>query len=80
MEPASHEQDRAAQESQGLIADRSLETLGTTDRGIVLFRKMLHEGMAEVEAGRDPVAVLREDKGVISFDASMHELKPLAAV
>ena len=75
----SHEQDRAAQESQGLIADRSLETLGTTDRGIVLFRKMLLEAMAEVEAGRDPVAVLRQDRGIISFDASMHELKTLAS-
>lgn len=75
----SHEQDRAAQESQGLIADRSLETLGTTDRGIVLFRKMLDDGMAAIAAGRDPVAVLREDPGIVAFDASMHELKTLAS-
>lgn len=70
----SHEQDRVAQESQGLIADRSQETLAWTDRGIVMFRKMLHDGLTAVEEGRDPLGVLREERNIIDLDASMDEL------
>ncbi len=74
----SHHQDTAAQESQGLITDRSAETLGWTDRGITIFRKMLHEGMDKVAAGRDPLGVLREDRNIIDLDASMDVLDALA--
>lgn len=74
----SHEQDRVAQESQGLIADRSLETLGWTDRGIVLFRRMLHDGLEAIADGRDPPGVLREARNIIDLDASMDELAALA--
>jgi 5,5'-dehydrodivanillate O-demethylase len=73
----SHEQDRVAQESQGLIADRSIETLGTTDRGIVLFRRMLQDGLTAIAEGRDPVGVLREEKNIIDLSASMDELDTL---
>ncbi|HEX4192536.1 MAG TPA: hypothetical protein VHY80_05535, partial [Stellaceae bacterium] len=73
----SHEQDRVAQESQGLITDRSIETLGWTDRGIVLFRKMLHDGLDAVAAGRDPLGVLREERNIIDLSASMDELASL---
>jgi 5,5'-dehydrodivanillate O-demethylase len=74
----SHEQDRVAQESQGLITDRSQETLGWTDRGIVLFRKMLHDGLDAVAEGRDPLGVLREERNIIDLSASMDELASLA--
>jgi 5,5'-dehydrodivanillate O-demethylase oxygenase subunit len=74
----SHEQDRAAQESQGRITDRSIETLGWTDRGIAIFRKMLHEGMDTVAAGGDPLGVLRDDRNIIDLDASMDVLDALA--
>jgi len=73
----SHHQDTAAQESQGLITDRSAETLGWTDRGIAIFRKMLHEGMDKVAAGKDPLGVLREDRNIIDLDASMDVLDAL---
>ena len=73
----SHEQDRAAQESQGLIADRSIETLGWTDRGIVMYRKMLHEGLDAVAAGKDPLGVLREQRNIIDLDASINALGAL---
>jgi 5,5'-dehydrodivanillate O-demethylase len=67
---ASREQDRAAQESQGLIADRTRETLGTSDRGVVLFRRMLVEAIAAVERGEDPPGVVRqESNALITFDA-----------
>jgi 5,5'-dehydrodivanillate O-demethylase len=54
-------QDQMAQETQGVIYDRTRENLGVSDRGIVLFRKMLDEQIARVESGRDPtVAVVSE--------------------
>ena len=74
----SQDQDRVAQESQGLITDRSRETLAWTDRGIVLFRKMLHEGLAAIAEGRDPLGVLREERNIIDLEASMDELAALA--
>ncbi|MFT5539205.1 MAG: 5,5'-dehydrodivanillate O-demethylase [Alphaproteobacteria bacterium] len=68
----SREQDRAAQESQGLIFDRSKEQLGTTDENIALFRRTVEESIAAVEQGRDPIGVLREPpcEGIIRFDAT----------
>lgn len=54
-------QDQMAQESQGAIYDRANENLGVSDRGIVLFRKMLLEQIERVERGEDPtVAVVRD--------------------
>jgi 5,5'-dehydrodivanillate O-demethylase len=67
---ASREQDRAAQESQGLIADRTRETLGTSDRGVILFRKMLFGAIDAVARGEDPPGVVRGgQREMISFDA-----------
>ena len=67
---SSREQDRAAQESQGQIADRTRETLGTSDRGVVLFRQMLSKGIAAVQRGEDPPGVLRGDQDdLLTFDA-----------
>jgi 5,5'-dehydrodivanillate O-demethylase len=52
-------QDRVAWETQGVIADRSREVLGASDRGIVLFRRMLAEQIDRVERGEAPtVAVI----------------------
>jgi 5,5'-dehydrodivanillate O-demethylase len=54
-------QDTMAWETQGAIVDRSLEHLGATDRGIIMFRKMLDEQIARVERGEEPtVAVVRD--------------------
>jgi 5,5'-dehydrodivanillate O-demethylase oxygenase subunit len=52
-------QDRVVWETQGAVTDRSIETLGASDRGIVLFRRMLAEQIDRVERGEDPsVAVV----------------------
>jgi 5,5'-dehydrodivanillate O-demethylase len=54
-------QDRVVWEAQGTIADRSVETLGATDRGIVLYRRQLAEQIDRVERGEEPnVAVVRD--------------------
>jgi 5,5'-dehydrodivanillate O-demethylase oxygenase subunit len=68
---ASHEQDRAAQESQGVIADRTKEFLAPSDRTIVLLRKMLLDSIAAIEAGRDPFGLVRDpaQNQLITFDA-----------
>jgi 5,5'-dehydrodivanillate O-demethylase oxygenase subunit len=53
-------QDTAAWISQGGIADRSLENLGRSDKGIIMFRKMLEDNIRAVEQGRDPMNVFRD--------------------
>lgn len=53
-------QDYMAWVSQGEIAERDLEKLGESDRGIILFRQMLKEQLGRVERGEDPMNVFRD--------------------
>jgi 5,5'-dehydrodivanillate O-demethylase len=53
-------QDIMAWVSQGPIADRTRETLGSTDRGVTLLRRMLRRELQNVEAGKDPIGVIRD--------------------
>jgi hypothetical protein len=41
--------------SQGAIQNRRNEHLGTTDRGVVLFRRLLAQGIAAVQSGETPI-------------------------
>ncbi|MFT5538820.1 MAG: 5,5'-dehydrodivanillate O-demethylase [Alphaproteobacteria bacterium] len=69
----SNEQDRAAQESQGPIYDRSKnEHLGTSDQGVALFRKMAFESIEAVKQGKDPVGIVRDasTNEVVIFDSA----------
>jgi len=50
------EQDAMAQNSQGLIADRSREHLTPTDIAVVRFRRMMLEGARALREGKEPVA------------------------
>jgi hypothetical protein len=43
--------DQFACESQGVIADRTKENLGSTDKGIVLYRRLLVDAIRKNEAG-----------------------------
>lgn len=67
----SSDQDRAAQESQGLIHDRSREFLASSDRGVVMWRKLVFESIKAVANGSDPHGVVRgtERDKLIFFDA-----------
>jgi hypothetical protein len=47
-------QDFAVQEGMGPIVDRSQENLGTSDRAIVMMRRMLLEAIDAVERDKDP--------------------------
>jgi 5,5'-dehydrodivanillate O-demethylase len=55
--------------SQGAIADRSKELLVSSDRGIVLLRKLLSDQIERVERGEDPMGLIRnpELNNMISF-------------
>jgi 5,5'-dehydrodivanillate O-demethylase len=53
-------QDFVAWVTQGPNADRTLEKLGESDRGIIMFRKQLREQMDIVADGGDPMNVLRD--------------------
>jgi phthalate 4,5-dioxygenase oxygenase subunit len=46
-------QDYALQEGMGAILDRSKEHVGSTDRAIILLRKILLDTIAAMEAGED---------------------------
>lgn len=53
-------QDMMAWVTQGAIADRRQEKLGESDKGIILFRRMLREQMALVEDGGEPMNTFRD--------------------
>jgi 5,5'-dehydrodivanillate O-demethylase len=53
-------QDQMALETQGPIADRTVERLATSDRGIVLYRNVLKREIEKVQQGLDPIGVVRD--------------------
>jgi phenylpropionate dioxygenase-like ring-hydroxylating dioxygenase large terminal subunit len=76
-------QDRAIQESMGVIVDRSREHLGPADKAIIQLRKKLRDAVRAVEAGGTPDGLgttyydLRAGEGVLSREADWRqELTP----
>ena len=59
--------DQFACESQGLIQDRTRENLGSTDKGIVLYRRILLEAIRKSEAG-EPVLDVANASGPPAID------------
>ena len=53
-------QDVAAWITQGAIADRTKESLGRSDKGVIMFRRMLEENIRIVEDGGDPMNTFRD--------------------
>jgi 5,5'-dehydrodivanillate O-demethylase len=53
-------QDMMAWETQGAVVDRSQEHLGTMDRGVVLYRKLLREQIERLRNGEEPAGVIRD--------------------
>jgi 5,5'-dehydrodivanillate O-demethylase len=54
------EQDLVAWITQGPVADRTKEHLGRSDKGIIMFRRMLEENIRLVEQGQDPMNTFRD--------------------
>ena len=46
--------------TQGAIAQRQVERLGTPDKGITMYRRMLLRELARMEQGQDPMNVIRD--------------------
>jgi 5,5'-dehydrodivanillate O-demethylase len=53
-------QDMMAWITQGEISDRTTERLGTSDKGVIMFRNLVLEQIAKVERGEDPLGVIRD--------------------
>ena len=53
-------QDELAWIAQGAVTDRTAEHLVTSDKGILLYRKLLEENMQAVEKGDDPMGLIRD--------------------
>ena len=56
----SQTQDMTGWVGQGAISDRTQEHLAASDKGVILYRKMLLEQMERVERGEEPMAVIRD--------------------
>jgi len=66
-------QDMVVWRDQGAIMDRSAERLGDSDRGLILYRRMLEEQIKVVEDGGEPLNVFRDptsnyDLGPVAWD------------
>jgi hypothetical protein len=57
--------DYEAQVSQRPIAIHGLEHLGATDRGVIMFRQRLRQGIRAVRDGRAPDGLCREPGTII---------------
>ncbi|MGH6982086.1 MAG: hypothetical protein ACREFC_12850, partial [Stellaceae bacterium] len=55
-------QDFVAWMGQGAISDRENEHLGSSDKGIAQIRRRFFEDLDAIKAGRDPKAVIRDEK------------------
>jgi nitrite reductase/ring-hydroxylating ferredoxin subunit len=57
--------DFDAQSSQRTIAVHALENLASTDRGVIMLRRILRDGIRAVARGRDPYGTKRPEGKVI---------------
>jgi len=61
-------QDHMAVVTQGNIARREAERLGSSDLGILLYRELLAEQMALCESGRDPMNTRRNPSANVTIE------------
>ncbi|PZC45806.1 MAG: 5,5'-dehydrodivanillate O-demethylase [Chloroflexi bacterium] len=64
----TNHQDFVAWITQGPVVDRGLERLGESDRGIILWRKLLKEQLQIVADGGDPMNVFRDPERNVSIE------------
>jgi nitrite reductase/ring-hydroxylating ferredoxin subunit len=61
-------EDLVMQESQGVIPPREQETLGTSDAGVALLRRIYRQSFADMANGRRPKAVVTDADGILRVD------------
>jgi len=71
-----HDHDRFAVESQGEIADRSIEHLGATDRAVTAMRKVMLRAIDDIEAGREPLMAHRDGENPLAELVTLGETIP----
>ena len=54
--------------TQGVIADRSQEKLGESDKGIILYRRQLRQQLAILEDGGQPMNIFRNPSENVQLD------------
>ena len=72
-------QDVLAWPAQGPITDRTVEKLAETDRGLIMFRKMLEEQIQVVADGGDPINTFRDPTANVCIDLPMEHYPALSA-
>jgi nitrite reductase/ring-hydroxylating ferredoxin subunit len=55
-----HPDDKEAQEGQGEIANHGLEHLATSDRGVIMCRRILRDALRAIADGKDPKGIVRD--------------------
>ena len=61
-------EDLVLQESQGEIPERRFEHLASSDRGVIMMRRIWHKAMADVAEGKAPKGVLRAPQEMLEVD------------
>ncbi|HUF41454.1 MAG TPA: Rieske 2Fe-2S domain-containing protein [Verrucomicrobiae bacterium] len=61
-------EDLVLQESQGAIPERRLEHLASTDRGVILMRRIWQKAMDDVANGKAPKGMMRKSDGMLEVD------------
>jgi nitrite reductase/ring-hydroxylating ferredoxin subunit len=61
-------EDLVLQESQGEVPDRKHEHLATSDRGVIMMRRIWHKAMEDVANGKDPKGVVRHGQEMLEVD------------
>lgn len=72
-------QDFMAWATQGPVADRTVEKLGESDKGIILYRRLLKQQLDIAADGGDPINVFREPapNGVIDVATEQRQFQRL---
>ena len=63
--------------SQGAIADRTMERLGESDTGIIMYRKLLRDQMDIVAEGGDPMALVRDPAKNVRIELPLEKWQAL---
>jgi 5,5'-dehydrodivanillate O-demethylase oxygenase subunit len=53
-------QDMMAWVTQGPIADRTREHLGSSDKGVAIYRRVLRREMKKMQQGQDTMGIVRD--------------------
>jgi 5,5'-dehydrodivanillate O-demethylase len=70
-------QDMVGWYSQGEVVDRSQERLGESDKGVILFRRILKEQMKLVEEGKEPtIGIFRDVEENECIPTTLHQDVP----